>query len=530
MATPPRTRSEGRGGNQHANIYPLSKQASNATIAKNTMALYFRMLLNMGVTFFTSRIVLDTLGIVDYGIYNVVGGIIYLFAFLNTSMSSATQRYLTYEIGRNAGVGRMQEVFSTSLGIHAMISLAMLIIGETVGLYILNGQVVIPADRLQAANWAYQCSVISCCIRIVALPLNALIISHEHMGAFAWISILDVMLKLAVAYLLYITASDKLIVYSLLILLVSMSTPAIYLAYCKRHFPECRLRRAHDTRLLKEMGNFAGWNLIGNMAYIGFTQGVNILLNVFFGPAINAARGVAVQVEGALKQFSGNFQMAANPQMTKRYAANDLRGMHNLLFKSSKFSFFLLFVVSLPVMLHTETILDWWLVEVPGHTVAFFRIIICISAIGVLADPMNICAQATGRIRKYQLVEGGTLLLIVPVSYLSLKLTHVPETVFAVHLCIALAVHFLRIMMLRNMIALSAKEYARNVLLRIAAVTAATLLFLSLIGVVAPSALHGFFACTALSVVASSLAIYGIGLTRAERRFMLNLARNHIAR
>ena len=508
----------------------MSKQASNATIAKNTMALYFRMLLNMGVTFFTSRIVLDALGTEDYGIYNVVGGIIYLFTFLNTAMSSATQRYLTFEIGRNANEERMQEVFSASLGIHAMISLAILILGETLGLYLLNGQMVIPAERMFAANWVYQCSVVSCCIGVVALPLNALIISHEHMGAFAWISILDVTLKLAVAYLLYITASDKLVVYSSLILLVSLSTPTLYLLYCKRHFPECKYRRTKDTRLFKEMGNFAGWNLIGNLSYIGFTQGINILLNVFFGPAINAARGVAVQVQGALGQFSRNFQMAANPQITKRYAAGDLKNMHDLLFKSSKFSFFLLFVVSLPVMLHTETILDWWLVDVPDHTVEFFRIIICISAIGVLADPMNISAQATGHIKKYQLVEGGTLLLIVPAAYLALKLTHMPEAVFAVHLCIAVAVQALRIVMLKGMASLPAKEYAKNVLLRIAAVVVATLAALWLVGTAMPAALKNFFACTALSVAASSVAIYGIGLTRAERHFMLNFAKARIAR
>ena len=235
---------------------------------------------------------------------------------------------------------------------------------------------------------------------IMTLPFNAIIVSYEYMDVFAWISIFDVILKLVIAYLLYITFFDKLIVYSVLLFLVTLITSIIYVLYCYKKFPECKYRCVRDRSLFKSMCSFAGWNLIGNFAYICFTQGLNILLNMFFGPAVNAARGIAVQMQGVIGRFAGSFQIAVNPQITKKYAANNMDGMYLLLYKSSKISFFLLFIVSYPIILQTENILNFWLVDVPNYTVSFFRIIICISMIEVLANPLNIGAQATGKVKK----------------------------------------------------------------------------------------------------------------------------------
>ena len=500
----------------------MQNQSSNTRIAKNTLALYFRMLLNMVVVFYTSRIVLDALGVEDYGIYNVVGGIVYLFTFLNTSMSSATQRFLTFEIGKKSDVNRMAKVFSTSLNIHVLISLAILILGETVGLYFLNAYMVIPHERIFAANWVYQCSVAACCVGIVALPFNAIIISYERMRVFAWISIFDVVLKLLIAYLLYLTAYDKLVVYSSLILLVSLITPLIYYSYCRKHFLECKFKIVKDKALFKEMCNFAGWNLIGNLAYMGFTQGINILLNVFFGPVVNAARGVAVQVQGAVGQFSRNFQMAVNPQITKKCAAGDLKGMHTLLYRSSKFSFFLLLTISLPVILQTEKILNWWLVDVPDHTVNFFRIIICISMIDVLSSPLNIASQATGNIKKFQMVEGSTLLLIVPIAYLMLKVYLVPEIVFVVHFIIAIIVQIFRVLLLKGMIGLVVGEYLRLVVFRSMLVLVSTILVLSSIEILFLNELDSFVLTSLFAIVLTVVFAFALGFSKSEKGYVIS--------
>lgn len=289
---------------------------NNKRIAKNTALLYVRMLFLMAVGLFTSRVILASLGVVDYGISNVVGGVVAMFGFLNAAMTTSTQRYLTYELGRGE-TGRLRLTFMTSVYIHIIIAATVVLLAETIGLWFLKNKIVIPSGREAAAMYCYQFAILSTVVSILNYPFNAAIVAHERMDAFAYISILDVMLKLGVAYTIYAVNLDKLIVYSILMLLVQIVMTSIYAIYCKRHFEETRFKRLWDTSLLKEMGSFAGWNMCGNVAYILFTQGLNILLNMFFGPVVNAARGVAVQVQGAIMQFAGGFQTAINPQITK---------------------------------------------------------------------------------------------------------------------------------------------------------------------------------------------------------------------
>lgn len=314
--------------------------ANNKRIAKNTLMLYIRMLFMMGVSLFTSRVILETLGVEDFGIYSVVGGIITMFAFINGGMVSATQRFITFEIGKG-NVEKLKSVFSTSLQIHALISLIIILLGETVGLWFLYEKMVIPEARMDAAMWVYQCSIIACVVNIMSIPYNADIVAHEKMSAFAYISIVEVSLKLIIVYLLLLSPWDKLIVYAILLLLVQFSIRFVYSHYCHKHFEETNYKHQWNKPLLYEMISFAGWSFWGSLSVVLYTQGLNMLLNVFFGPVVNAARGIAVQVQSAVQQFTTNFQMALNPQITKNYAVGDLDQMHSLMFRSARFSFFL---------------------------------------------------------------------------------------------------------------------------------------------------------------------------------------------
>ena len=408
---------------------------NNKRIAKNTLLLYARMLLMMLVSLFTSRVILQVLGIEDYGVYNVVGGIVSMFAFINGGMVAATQRYITFELG-SGNKERLQRVFSTSLQIHAMISILIVILGETVGLWFLQEKLVIPEDRMIAAMWVYQCSIIVCVLNIMSIPYNADIVAHEKMSAFAMISVVEVVLKLLVVYLLMLFPFDKLIVYAILLLAVQFSIRLVYAAYCKRHFEESSYIHRWNSDLIKEMLGFAGWSFWGSLAVILYTQGIIMMLNVFFGHIVNAARGIAIQVQSAVLQFVMNFQMALNPQITKSYAAGNLDQMHSLMFRSARFSFLLLFFIALPVLLETNFLLTLWLKTVPDHTVIFAQIMLCISLVYTTANPCIIANQATGKVKVYQAVVGGILLAILPISYIVLKMGAPAYSVFIVHFCV----------------------------------------------------------------------------------------------
>lgn len=314
-------------------------QNNNKRIAKNTLLLYLRMIFLLSISLFTSRVVLQTLGVEDYGIYNVVGGVVALFAFLNGAMTGATQRYLNFDLAKN-DTKALSETFNTALIIHSLIALTLILLSETVGLWFMYEKMVIPEERMTAAMWVLQCAILVMSVNIISVPYNAAIIAHEKMGAFAYISLLEATLKLLIVYMLYISPVDKLILYAILLLTVSVVIRFVYSSYSHKHFKETHFRFIWNTVKLKEMGAFASWNLIGNLALMGVTQGLNMLLNVFFGPVVNAARGVAVQVQGAIQQFANNFQTAINPQITKSYASNQLEYMHSLICRGAKFSFF----------------------------------------------------------------------------------------------------------------------------------------------------------------------------------------------
>ena len=495
--------------------------SANKRIAKNTLVLYVRMLFTMGISLFTSRVILQTLGVEDYGISSVVGGVISMFTFINAAMVSSTQRYLNFELVRG-DANQLRSVFSTSLQIHALIALAIIVLSETVGLWFLNEKLVIPEARMTAAMWVYQCSILSCAVSIMSTPYNAVIVAHEKMSAFAYISILDVSLKLLVVYLLVVLPFDKLIILAILNLLVQLFIRYIYTLYCHRHFPESYFQFRFNKTLFKEMFGFAGWSFWGNLAAILYTQGLNMMLNIFFGPIVNAARGIAVQVQSAVQQFVGGFQTALNPQITKNYASNNLPQMHSLMFRSARFSFLLLFFLSLPVLMETNFILTLWLKTVPDDAVIFTQIMICISLIYTTANPCIIANQATGKVKIYQMVVGGILLLILPISYVVLKLGAPAYSVFIVHFCIESVAQFSRMYMLRKLIHLPLWQYMKNIYIPIVSTVAIAIILPLVVRMQVAEGWLRFLAVGFTCVLSVGASSYFIGFTKQERVFFLD--------
>ena len=495
--------------------------SANKRIAKNTLVLYVRMLFTMGISLFTSRVILQTLGVEDYGISSVVGGVISMFTFINAAMVSSTQRYLNFELVRG-DANQLRSVFSTSLQIHALIALAIIVLSETVGLWFLNEKLVIPEARMTAAMWVYQCSILSCAVSIMSTPYNAVIVAHEKMSAFAYISILDVSLKLLVVYLLVVLPFDKLIILAILNLLVQLFIRYIYTLYCHRHFPESYFQFWFNKTLFKEMFGFAGWSFWGNLAAILYTQGLNMMLNIFFGPIVNAARGIAVQVQSAVQQFVGGFQTALNPQITKNYASNNLPQMHSLMFRSARFSFLLLFFLSLPVLMETNFILTLWLKTVPDDAVIFTQIMICISLIYTTANPCIIANQATGKVKIYQMVVGGILLMILPISYVVLKLGAPAYSVFIVHFCIESLAQFSRMYMLRKLIHLPLWQYMKNIYIPIVSTVAIAIILPLVVRMQVAEGWLRFLAVGFTCVLSVGASSYFIGFTKQERVFFLD--------
>lgn len=493
--------------------------ANNRRIAKNTLVLYIRMLFLMVISLYTSSVVLNTLGVEDYGIYNVVGGVVAMFGFINSSMASATQRYITFALGKG-DENRLKTVFSTALQIHAGIALLIVILGETVGLWFLYNHMQIPPDRLGAAFWVLQCSIVATIVMVISIPYNADIIAHEKMSAFAYISIAEGVLKLGIVFLLNAFDCDKLVLYAVLILCVQLLIRIFYGQYCHRHFVESRYYRILDRNLIKEMTGFAGWSIFGNLSAVLYGQGLNMLLNVFFGPIVNAARAVAVQVQSAIQQFVGNFQMALNPQITKTYAKGEMRDMHRLMFRSARFSFYLLFFLALPVLFETDFILRIWLKTVPDNSVIFIRIMICTSLIYALANPLITANQATGKVKKYQAVCGSILLMILPISYICLKLKFPAYSVFIVHFVMESVAQLARMIMLKPLIGLRVTDYLKNIYARVAIVTTLSAIVPCLVYIFMDNTILRFFAVCIACALSVGIAIYSVGLTNNERAFL----------
>lgn len=495
--------------------------SNNKRIAKNTLLLYVRMLFTMAISLYTSRVILNTLGVTDYGIYNVVGGVIALLGFLTNSMGAASSRYITYDLGKG-DMSVMKRTFGNILTIHFILAGVVLLLGETLGLWFVFNKLQIPSDRMTAALWVYHFSVFTSILGVISVPYNAAIIAHERMKAFAYIGIVDAVLKLVIVYLLLVIPYDKLIVYAILFFCIQLFDRVVYGFYCTKNFEETRSKWTFDKKLFKEIFAFAVWTMNGNLAIIGYTQGINILLNMFFGPVVNAARGIAVQVQGVVLNFCRNFQMALNPQLTKSYAQNDLNSMHSLLNVSSKFSFFMLFFISLPLILEAPLVLNLWLGIVPEHTVNFLRLILCSSMLTALANPLVVSVHATGKLKKFQLIEGSMLLCIVPIAYLLLKFLGIqPEYVFCVHIVVEIITQYARMCIVLPMISMDISRYVKDVIVPILKVVLlAPILPLFVYLYLNKSSFITFLFVCVVSVLSVSVMLYFVGCNTNERKFI----------
>ena len=507
-----------------------STSENNKRIAKNTLFLYVRMLLIMAVTFYTSRVILQVLGVEDFGIYNVVGGVIAMLGFLTSSLGAASSRYITYDLGKG-DMMVIKKTFGNILSIHFLLAVVVFLIGETIGLWFVSTQLQIPAERATAAMWVYQFSIFSSMLAIISVPYNATIIAHEKMSAFAFISIVDATLKLFIVYLLVLMPFDKLIVYSVLYFCVQAFIRMLYGVYCTRHFEETRTRPIYDHKVFKEILAFSGWTMNGNLAAIGYTQGLNILLNIFFGPVVNAARGIAVQAQGACMQFCNNFQVALNPQLTKSYAQGDLDYMRKLLVKSSKFSFYILFLIVLPLMFEAEFVLRMWLGIVPDHTVVFLRLILIIGIFNTLSGPIIVSIHAIGKLKKFHVVEGVMLLSIVPIAYLLLKYCDVaPECVFIVHIIVELFTQYARLRMVLPMINMPLDFYVKQVIrpIVIVMIFSSSIPFLLYANGFTNEGWISFILTTIICAICTLISVYFIGCTLPERKFFIGRIKNSI--
>jgi O-antigen/teichoic acid export membrane protein len=500
---------------------------NNKRIAKNTLMLYFRMLLIMAVNLYTVRIVLKTLGVVDYGIYNVVGGVVVMFSFLSGTMASASERFFAFELGRNDYI-QLKRTFSLTVTTYVLLSIIILILAETLGLWFLNTQLVIPVQRMDAANWIYQFAVLSFITTIMTIPYQASIIAHENMNVYAYVSIIEAFLKLGIVYVLIYFSVDKLKLYGSLIFISTSIITFMYRTVCIKKYKECHFKFYWNKKLFSTLISYSGWNLFGSVAGILNNQGINILLNIFFGPVVNAARAIAYQVNTAVNQFVSNFFMAVRPQITKHYAADEKPEMMKLIFQSSKLSYFLLLLLSMPVLLETNFILTLWLKRVPEYAVVFSRLVIISALIDSLSNSLVTAALATGKVKRYQMIVGGVLLLNLPISFLFLKFGFPPQTTLYLAIIFSIIGLFLRLWMLNNMIGISVFAFTKNVLVLVIAVSAIAYILPIYISYIQVEGLTRFIIVGFTGLLTSIVAIYFIGLTKNERNYILQIIKNKI--
>lgn len=502
----------------------------NKRIAKNTIYLYIRTFVSMLVSLYTSRKILEALGVEDFGIFNVVGGIISLMSFINGSMSVATQRYLTYELGKGAE-SQFNKVFNIAVYIHTLIAVIVLVTAETAGVWFVNTQLNIPEVRMGAANWVFQATILTTILGILQTPYNAAIISHEHMHVYAYVGLGETFAKLFIVLGIFYYPYDRLAIWGFTIFAIQLCSSLIYRLYCIKKFDNCVLRgNTWNLQLVKSMLGFTGWNMFGTVAWTLKDQGASVLLNLFGGPVVNAARGVSGQVTGAVRGLVGGFQTAVNPLLTKTYAANDPEATCRLLCKSSKFSYFLMLLISIPVLLEINFLLNVWLIEVPPYAALFTRIVITEALFDTLGGPMITSLMATGRIKWYQIVVGSILLLNIPVAYLLLKRGYPIATPLVVSLVFIILGNISRLLFCRSMLGLSIRTYIRTVIIPITMVSALSFIMPYIVFSAMEEGWWRLLVCSLSSVLFGAIAIFYCGLTVTERLFIVNLLRNRILR
>lgn len=504
-------------------------QSSNRRIAKNTVLLYIRMIVMMLIGLYTSRVILQVLGVSDYGVYNAVGGVVAMLTVLTSSLNTAISRYLTFELGKG-DAEKLKRVFSVSLNVQILIAIVVVILGVLAGGWFLNHKMNIPDGRMDAANWVLYCSLLSFAVALISVPYSASIVSHERMNVYAYMTILDVTLKLLIVYALEISPYDKLKSYAVLLLIVAILIRFIYARYCKKKFQECTYHFVIDVPLLKELSGFAGWNFLGNSTWIFNNQGVNILINIYFGVTYNAARGIANQVEGLAMHFVSNFMTALNPQITKSYAAGELPQMHQLVCRGTKFSFFMVLFFAIPLCLETKQILNLWLAQVPDHAVLFVRMTFLSTFCTVLGYTLVTAQLSTGKIKKYQIIMASVCVWVFPLTWIAFKCGLDAVWAYIVFFVIYFILIFVRIYLVKDMIHMPWKYYLKDVLLVCAIVFVLAAFFPFLCYILLPESILRLILVVLVSVISSCLAVYWVGLSSVERDWFNQLVVRYIGK
>ena len=498
-------------------------------IAKNTLMLYVRMLFMMFLGLFTSRIVLEALGENDFGIYNVVGGVVAMFTIISGTLTTAVTRFITFEMGKGSEA-QLSKVYSTAVNVQLILAAIVVLLAESIGIWFIDTQMTISPDRIPAAHIVMQFSLLAFVINLMSVPQMASITAHEQMSAYAYVGILDGSLRFAVALLIAHSAKDRLVLYAALMAAVVFIVRICYGIYCRRNFPECRYRPTFEKGLVKEMFSFAGWNFIGVSSGVLRDQGGNILVNIFSGPSVNAARGVAVQLNGAIQSFVTNFMTAVNPQITKSYASGDHDYMFSLMRKASRMSYYLLFILALPVLFNTEYVMSLWLKDVPAHSVLFVQLFLVFTLSESISQPLITAMFATGKIRNYQIIVGGLQLLNLPVSYVLLKMGAMPEVTVMVAIAVSQICLAARLVMLEKMIGLSISSFISRVYLNVIAVSAAAVVLPFAVSYILPGGFWGFAAKASIAVASAALSIFFVGCTKSERNEALAFVINKLTR
>lgn len=487
------------------------------------------MIIIMAVSFYTIRVVLDTLGVTDFGLYNLVASFVAIMVFLNGTLTSGTQRFLTFEIGKNDLI-KLKQTFSTALLIHIALAFLILVLGETIGLWFLYEKMNIPLDRFDAAFWAYQFAIFSTMITVMQVPYNALIIAHEKMQIFAYISIIEAVLKLLIVYLLLVSSYDKLITYAILMFLVSVFIAFIYRRYTISNYQESHFEFSFDRDILKSMIHFSGWNIFGTLGSLLSSQGINIILNIFFGPVAVAARAISMQVSGGLSQFVNGFQQAVTPQITKLYASNQIEELNKLLYQNSKYAFLLLWFLALPVLMQLEYILNLWLVEVPDNTILFCQIIIIHALIMSLNRPYVMAIHATGNMKQTNVTAGVILLLVIPISYILLDNGFSIITPLIIYMIATILCFMIELYYLKKWINVSVISLFRNTLLPVSMITIISIIPVYLMMDLYENSFIKFLLITFFSMSIVFVLSYTIALNKEEKIKIKTMIKNKIKR
>ena len=499
-------------------------------IAKNTAILYVRMLFIMVVSLYTSRVILSTLGEVDFGLYNVIGSIVIAFSFLNGVLSSACSRYFAIELGRKDEKA-LNNVFNLNITLFLILGVVIFILAETIGLWFMNHKMQIPPDRMGAAQWVYQCSVVAFVINMITAPYRSIVTAREDMKVHAYCSVVEAVLKLMIVYVLTVIPYDKLSIYAILNLGLSVGVGAFYHFYCRHYYKECRFSFYFERKLFVEIFHYTKWQVLGAIADIGKNSGVNIILNMFFGALLNAARGIAYQVNMNINQFVVNFTMSFNPQIIKSYAVGETKEMMNLVFFSSKISYFLLFVLVFPVCVEINPILAVWLGEVPEYTAIFCRLTLLASLVDSLSYSLATAVRATGNVRLFQSLVSGTLLLAVPIAYVMYKWGGFePTSVFYMLLIISCVAQILRIYVMARIHKMHISEYIRQVIAPILGVTILSLPLPLIVRGFMDNSIWTSLLVIIMCMVSAALNIFFVGLTATERAKLISSIKEGIAK